>query len=128
MKWKYISSLKTRITPKDFQMPQHSLDHSYSKRETSLTKFKNSKSVMILVVRLTSSPKLITSNYNNSTYFLTWSNILDIQSRVIQYRKGRHIKSTPTTKIPGWPHRIKQVTHFVCMWTEPMIIYVKHFT
>jgi hypothetical protein len=55
MKWKYISSLKTRIYPKDFQMHQQSLDHSYCKWETSLKKFKNSKSVMILVVRLASS-------------------------------------------------------------------------
>jgi hypothetical protein len=37
------------FTPKDFQMHQQSLDHSYCKRETSLM---NSKSVMILVVRL----------------------------------------------------------------------------
>jgi hypothetical protein len=52
MKWKYISSMKTRIytfTPKDFkQMHQQSLDHSY----TSLTKLKTYQSVMILVVRL----------------------------------------------------------------------------
>jgi hypothetical protein len=40
------------FTPKDFQVHQQSLDHSYCKRETSLTKLKNSKSVMILVVRL----------------------------------------------------------------------------
>jgi hypothetical protein len=33
-------------------MHQQSLDHSYCKRETSLTKLKNSQSVMILVVRL----------------------------------------------------------------------------
>jgi hypothetical protein len=33
-------------------MHQQSLDHSYSKRETSLTKLKTSQSVMILVVRL----------------------------------------------------------------------------
>jgi hypothetical protein len=52
MKWKYIFSLKTRIYPNDFQMYQQSLDHSYCKRETSWTKFKNSQSVMILVVRL----------------------------------------------------------------------------
>jgi hypothetical protein len=35
MKWKYISSFKTRIYPKDFQMHQQSLDHSYCKRKTS---------------------------------------------------------------------------------------------
>jgi hypothetical protein len=46
------------FTPNDFQMHQQSLDHSYCKRETSLTKLKNSKSVMILVVRLASSPTL----------------------------------------------------------------------
>jgi hypothetical protein len=40
------------FTTKDFQMHQQSLDHSYCKRETSLTTFKNSQSVMILVVRL----------------------------------------------------------------------------
>jgi hypothetical protein len=39
------------FTPKD-QMHQQSLNHSDCKRETSLTKLKNSKSVMILVVRL----------------------------------------------------------------------------
>jgi hypothetical protein len=44
-------------TPNDFQMHQQSLDHLYCKRETALTKLKNYKSVMILVVRLTSSPK-----------------------------------------------------------------------
>jgi hypothetical protein len=33
-------------------MHQQSLDHSYSKRDTSLTKLKISQSVMILVVRL----------------------------------------------------------------------------
>jgi hypothetical protein len=33
-------------------MHQQSLDHSYSKREISLTKFKNYQSVMILVVKL----------------------------------------------------------------------------
>jgi hypothetical protein len=35
------------ISPKDFQMHQQSLDHSYCKRENSLTKLNNSKSVMI---------------------------------------------------------------------------------
>jgi hypothetical protein len=44
------------FTRKDFQMHQQSLDHSYCKRETWLTKLKNSKSMMILVVRLASSP------------------------------------------------------------------------
>jgi hypothetical protein len=55
-------NLKTHIYPKDFQMHQQSLDHSSCKRETSLTKLKNSKSVMILVARLSSSPisKMIT--------------------------------------------------------------------
>jgi hypothetical protein len=41
MKWKYISSLNWRrqaFTPNDFQMHQQSLDHSYCKQETSLTK------------------------------------------------------------------------------------------
>jgi hypothetical protein len=33
------------------------LDHSYCKRENSLTKLNNSESVVILVVRLASSPK-----------------------------------------------------------------------
>jgi hypothetical protein len=48
---KILSSLKTRIYSKDFQMHQQSLDHSYCKRETSLTILK------ILVVRLlVSSP------------------------------------------------------------------------
>jgi hypothetical protein len=47
------------FTPKDFQMHQQSLDHSYGKRETSLTKLQNSKSVMILVVRFASSPTQI---------------------------------------------------------------------
>jgi hypothetical protein len=32
------------FTPKDFQMHQQSLDHSYCKQETSLTKLKNSES------------------------------------------------------------------------------------
>jgi hypothetical protein len=41
--------LSSAFTPNDFQMHQQSLDHSYCKRETSLTKLKNSKSVMILV-------------------------------------------------------------------------------
>jgi hypothetical protein len=55
MEWKYIALLKTRIYPQ--RLPNASavtwsLDHSYCKRETSLTKFKNSQSVMILVVRL----------------------------------------------------------------------------
>jgi hypothetical protein len=44
-------------THRDFQMHQQSLDYSYCKRVTSLTKLKNSKSVMILVMRLAISPK-----------------------------------------------------------------------
>jgi hypothetical protein len=56
MKWKYISSLKTHIYPHRFPNASAVTCHSYCKRETSLTKLKNSKSVMILVVRLVSSP------------------------------------------------------------------------
>jgi hypothetical protein len=67
MKWKYISSLKTCIYPKDFQMHQQSLDHSYCKRETSLTKLKNSKSVMILVVRF-DTQKIFTSKFHNGKW------------------------------------------------------------
>jgi hypothetical protein len=52
----------THLPPKDFQMHQQPLDHSYWKRETSLTKLKNYKSVMILVVWLLSSP--IMHNWN----------------------------------------------------------------
>jgi hypothetical protein len=55
---------KHAFTPNDFQMHQRSLDHSYCKRETSLTKLKNSKCVMILVPRLSSSPK--TTDHINS--------------------------------------------------------------
>jgi hypothetical protein len=54
MKWKYISSMKTRIYPERF--PNGSTVTwslvQYSKRETSQTKLKTSQSVMILVVRL----------------------------------------------------------------------------
>jgi hypothetical protein len=43
----------THLPPKISKcIMQQSLDHSYCKRGTSLTKFKNSQSVMILVVRL----------------------------------------------------------------------------
>jgi hypothetical protein len=52
MKWKYFLHWRHAFTPKDFQMHQQSLDHSYCKRETAWTKFRNSQSVMILVVRL----------------------------------------------------------------------------
>jgi hypothetical protein len=38
-------------------MHQQSLDRPYCKRENSLTKLNNSECVMILVVRLASSPK-----------------------------------------------------------------------
>jgi hypothetical protein len=56
MKWKYFH-WRQAFTPNDLQMHQHSLDHSYCKRETPLTKLKNSKSVMILMVRLSSTLK-----------------------------------------------------------------------
>jgi hypothetical protein len=59
MKWKYFLHWRRTFTPNDFQMHQHSLDQSYCNRETSLTKLKNSKSVMIFVVRLSSSPTKI---------------------------------------------------------------------
>jgi hypothetical protein len=60
----------THLPPKISKFIQHSLDHSYCKRENSLTKLKNSKSVMILVVRLTSSP--IPNSFWYDTYNL-WS-------------------------------------------------------
>jgi hypothetical protein len=47
-------------TPNDFQMHQQSLDHSYCKRETSLTKLKNSKCDDFSGENgLTSSPKKV---------------------------------------------------------------------
>jgi hypothetical protein len=48
----FIEDTHLGPTPKDFQMHQQSLDHSYCKRETSWTKIKNSQSVMISVVRI----------------------------------------------------------------------------
>jgi hypothetical protein len=55
MKWKYIED--THLPPKISKCIKQSFGHSYCKRETSLTKLKSSKSVMILVVRITSSLK-----------------------------------------------------------------------
>jgi hypothetical protein len=57
MKWKYFLHWRHALSPNDFQMHQQSIDHSYCKRENSLTKLNNSETVMILVVRLSSSPK-----------------------------------------------------------------------
>jgi hypothetical protein len=42
----------THLPPKISKCISSPLDHSYCKRETSLTKFINSQSMMILVVRL----------------------------------------------------------------------------
>jgi hypothetical protein len=43
MKLKYFLHWRHAFTPSDFQMHQQSLDHSYCKRENSLTKLNNSK-------------------------------------------------------------------------------------
>jgi hypothetical protein len=57
-------------------MHQQSLDLSYCKRETSPTKLKNSKSVMILVVRITSSPIRGYMYAENIMYTLVlWTNL-----------------------------------------------------
>jgi hypothetical protein len=56
MKWKYFRHWRHAFTPNDFQVHQQSLDHSYCKRENSLTKLNNSEKAMILMVRLASSP------------------------------------------------------------------------
>jgi hypothetical protein len=59
MKWKYISSLKTQIYTKGFPNASAvtwSLVLQTNEKPWLLTKLKNSKSVMILVVRLPSSP------------------------------------------------------------------------
>jgi hypothetical protein len=72
--------MKTRIYPKDFQMHQQSLyNHSYCKRESTLTKLKNSRRVMIFVARLASSPiylvpqlELGISCYNTTVIGRSW--------------------------------------------------------
>jgi hypothetical protein len=107
MKWKYTSSLKTRIYPQIFPNAsgQQSLDHSYCKRETSLTKLKNSKSVMILVVRLTSSPIPEELHHfkrvNNGTYSYTARTFVTTLSATVRqvWRKwGRTIPRSYLSK------------------------------
>jgi hypothetical protein len=68
MKWKYFLHRRHAFTPNDFQMHQQLLDHSYCKRENSLTKFNNSENVMILVVRLASSERYVF--VSEKTFFL----------------------------------------------------------
>jgi hypothetical protein len=57
------------------QMHQQSLDHSYCKRETLWTKFRNSQSVMILVVRLGQLTDNSKSEIVGQIVFQTWRSI-----------------------------------------------------
>jgi hypothetical protein len=86
MKWNTFLHWRHAFTPKDFEMHQQSLDHSYCKRETSLTKLKNYKSVMILVVRFSSSPIQI-------------------------YHLGNASASLQTVTSP-WPENISLIWHY----------------
>jgi hypothetical protein len=63
--------MRHAFTPNDFQMHQQWLDHSYCKRETSLTKLKNSKSMMIFVVRLVSSPTRVFISFQHQLTVLS---------------------------------------------------------
>jgi hypothetical protein len=67
MKWKYISSLKTRIYPQWFPNAS-AVTWSLVLQMRNLTKLKNSQSVMILVVRLAQLTDIIIYTSRTDTW------------------------------------------------------------